>query len=262
MIIEIITFQLSFLLILTLDSYLLTLTSMLAHYGLLVLILISGVVYSVSARKLTPVAAITGAVVACLVFAGAGYTGVGMMTTFFILGSAATAWQKHKKQSFAGPEEHQGGRTTAQVLANAGVGAITGLLVLFFPTYTALWILMMAASFASATADTLSSELGTVYGRRFFNIVTLKPDQRGLDGVISIEGTLIGVAGSCIIALVYAIGFGWSSSLIWVIIAGTTGNLTDSVLGALLERRGYIGNNAVNFLNTLTAALVMLVYLI
>ncbi|SDP81690.1 TIGR00297 family protein [Mucilaginibacter sp. OK268] len=236
---------------------------MLAHYGLLVLTLIAGVVYSISARKLTPVAAITGAVVACLVFAGAGYTGVAMMTTFFILGSAATSWQKHRKQSFASPEEHQGGRTPAQVLANAGVGAITGLLVLSFPAYNTLWILMMAGSFASATADTLSSELGIVYGRRFFNIITLKPDQGGLDGVISIEGTLFGVAGSCVIALVYAVGFGWGSSLIWIVIAGTIGNLTDSVLGALLERRGYIGNNAVNFLNTLMAALVMgLIYLI
>jgi uncharacterized protein (TIGR00297 family) len=246
--------------ILTLDSNLLTLTSMFAHYGLLVLILIAGVIYSISAHKLTPAAAITGAVVACLVFAGAGYTGVAMMTTFFILGSAATSWQKHKKQNFAGSEEHAGGRTPAQVLANAGVGAIAGLLVLVFPAYTTLWIWMMAAGFSSATADTLSSELGTVYGRRFFNIITLKPDERGLDGVISIEGTLIGLAGSCIIALVYAIGFGWSSSLIWIVIAGTIGNLTDSVLGALLERRGYLGNNAVNFLNTLIAALVMVLF--
>ncbi|WP_419698694.1 DUF92 domain-containing protein [Mucilaginibacter sp. NFX135] len=236
---------------------------MLSHYGLLVLILIAGVVYSVSTRKLTPLAAFTGAVVACLVFAGAGYTGVTMMTSFFILGSAATSWQKHQKQSFANPEEHQGGRSATQVLANAGVGAIAGLLVLVFPVYTSLWIWMMAAGFASATADTLSSELGTVYGRRFFNIITLKPDQRGFDGVISLEGTLIGVAGSCVIALVYAIGFGWSSSLIWIVIAGTIGNLTDSVLGALLERRGYLSNNAVNFLNTLIAALtVLLIYLI
>ncbi|MGN8068746.1 DUF92 domain-containing protein [Mucilaginibacter sp. SG564] len=231
-----------------------------AHYGLLVLILIAGVVYSISARKLTPVAAITGAGVACLVFAGAGYTGVAMMTIFFILGSAATSWQKHKKQSFGDIKEHQGGRSAAQVLANAGVGAITGILVLSFPAYNSLWVLMMAASFASATADTLSSELGTVYGRRFFNIITLKPDQRGLDGVISLEGTLMGIGGSLVIAVVYAVGFGWNNSLIWLIVAGTIGNLTDSVLGALLERRGYIGNNAVNFLNTLVAALIMVLF--
>ena len=236
---------------------------MLAHYGLLVVILIAGVVYSVSARKLTFVAAITGALVACLVFAGAGYTGVAMMTTFFILGSAATSWQRGKKQVFESADDHKNGRTAGQVLANAGVAAIAGILVVLFPSYTHLCVLMMAASFASATADTLSSELGTVYGKRFFNIISLKPDQRGLDGVISLEGTLIGIAGSTIIAVVYAIGFGWNTDLATIIMAGTVGNLADSVLGATLERGNYIGNNTVNFLNTLIAALVALfIYLI
>lgn len=231
---------------------------MLAHYGLLILILISGIAYSICAKKLTVIAALTGAVVACFVFAGGGYTGIAMMTTFFILGSAATSWQRHKKQSFTIVEEHKSGRTAGQVLANAGVGAIAGILVLLFPLHINLWVLMMAASFASATADTLSSELGTVYGRRFFNIITWKPDKRGLDGVISLEGTLIGIGVSMIIAIVYAIGFGWGTTLISIIIAGTVGNLADSILGATLERRGYISNNAVNFLNTLIAALVML----
>jgi uncharacterized protein (TIGR00297 family) len=227
---------------------------------ILALIIIGGISYSVTAKKLTIAAALTGGVVAYFVFAGAGFTGIAMMTTFFILASAATSWQQNKKQAFATAEEHKGGRTTGQVLANAGVPAITGILVLFYPRYSHLFTLMMAASFASATADTLSSELGTVYGKRFFNIISLKPDQRGLDGVISVEGTLIGIVGSCVIALFYGVGFGWDLNLIWVIIAGTAGNLSDSVLGALLERKGIIGNNAVNFLNTFIAALVMLLF--
>jgi uncharacterized membrane protein len=49
-------------------------------------------------------------------------------------------------------------------------------------------------------------------------------------------------------------------NLIWIIIAGTAGNLSDSVLGALLERKNIIGNNAVNFLNTFIAALVALLF--
>ncbi|WDF81022.1 DUF92 domain-containing protein [Mucilaginibacter sp. KACC 22773] len=228
--------------------------------ALLAAIIIAGVSYSVIAKKLTVAAALTGGVVAYLVFTGAGFTGIAMMTSFFILGSAATSWQQNKKQAFAIAEEHKSGRTTGQVLANAGVPAIIGILVLFYPRHSHLFTLMMAAGFASATADTLSSELGTVYGTRFFNVITLKPDQRGLDGVISVEGSLIGIAGSCVIALIYGIGFGRDLNLISIIIAGTAGNLSDSVLGALLERKNIIGNNAVNFLNTFIAALVALLF--
>jgi len=227
---------------------------------LLAAIIIAGIGYSVIAKKLTVNAALTGGVVAYLVFTGAGFTGIAMMTSFFILGSAATSWQQNKKQAFTTAEEHKSGRTTGQVLANAGVPAIIGILVLFYPRYSHLFTLMMAAGFASATADTLSSELGTVYGKRFFNIISLKPDQRGLNGVISMEGMLLGVAGSLIIALAYAIGFGADLNMVWIVIAGTVGNLSDSAMGALLERKGIIGNNAVNFLNTLIAALVMLLF--
>lgn len=231
---------------------------MFSGYTLLILIIITGIIYSVAARKLTFAAALTGGVVASSVFIGAGFTGIAMMTTFFILGSAATSFQQNKKQAFTIAEERKSGRTTGQVLANAGVGGIAGLLVLLYPQLTHLLALMMAASFASATADTLSSELGTVYGKRFYNIISLKPDQRGLDGVISMEGILTGIAGSCVIAVIYAIGFGWDLNLIWIVVAGTIGNLSDSVMGSLLERKLYIGNNTVNFLNTLIAALVML----
>jgi len=227
---------------------------------ILALIIIAGISYSVTAKKLTIAAALTGGAVAYFVFTGAGFTGIAMMTIFFILASAATSWQQNKKQAFAVAEERKSGRTTGQVLANAGVAGVIGALVLLYPQFRPLLVLLMAASFASATADTLSSELGTIYGTRFFNVISLKPDQRGLDGVISVEGTLIGIAGSCVIALIYGIGFGWDLNLIWVIIAGTAGNLSDSVLGALLERKGIIGNNAVNFLNTFIAALVVLLF--
>lgn len=227
-------------------------------YGLLTLILVAGVAYSISARKLTVIAALTGAAVAILAFAGAGFTGLAMMTTFFILGSAATSVQSKTKKELNA--DQKGGRTAGQVLANAGTAALCGVLILVLPMHVDILKLMMAASFASATADTLSSELGTVYGKRFFNIISLKPDICGLDGVISMEGTLIGVIGSVIIAVVYAIGMGWTINLIWIVVAGTLGNLTDSVLGAVLERKGSINNNAVNFLNTLIAALFMLLF--
>ncbi len=46
--------------------------------------------------------------------------------------------------------------------------------------------------------------------------------------------------------------------LLWIIMAGAVGNITDSLLGATLERSGIINNNWVNFINTFTGAVVCL----
>ena len=231
------------------------------HYLSFLLILIAIIIISVRAEKLTLAGALTGGAIAILIFMGAGYTGICMLAAFFILGTLATIWRKKEKQQFKSATDHTK-RNSGQVLANGGVAAIAGALAWYIPSQTELLRIMMAASLASAMADTLSSELGMVYGRRFYNIITFKKDERGLDGVISIEGTLIGLAGSAIIAIVYTLGFGWNNSFLIILIAGTIGNLTDSVLGALLERKHYLNNDAVNFLNTLIAALAAGLYVI
>ena len=215
---------------------------------IVLLILLAGAVFSIGWKKLTVPAALAGGVAGWLVYAGGGYTGLVMLTSFFIMGTAATSWQKKKKGAAA-----QSTRTMTQVLANGGVAALAGLGIIFFPAARHPLELAMAGSLASATADTLSSELGMVYGRRYYNILTLKPDQRGPDGVVSIEGLLIGVAGSAVIALLFAASHGWHADGWIIILSGTIGNLVDSLLGAALERRGYIKNDMVNFLNTLAA---------
>ncbi len=220
-----------------------------------VLIIVAGAILSVIAKKLTFSGAIAGAGVGLLVFAGGGYTGFIMLVAFFLLGTLATSWKKQEKHRFKAKSDRSVKRNAGQVLANGGVPAILGLLVLWMPSHSGLSRLMMAAALSSAMADTLSSELGMVYGRWFFNILTFKKESKGLDGAISISGTLIGIAGSVVIAFIYCLNFGRTFWLI--ILAGTIGNLADSILGATYERKGVIGNNAVNFLNTLIAALTV-----
>lgn len=244
----------------TSSSYLIAHTlCMNTDYLVLSIIIIITIFITVRTGKLTLTAALTGGVIGIFIFMGAGFTGVAMMAIFFILGTLATSCKAATKAALGVAEENSGRRTAGQVLANAGVAAAIGVYIWFIPEQTFIPRLMMAASFSAATADTLSSELGNIYGSRFYNIISFKKDQRGLNGVISIEGSLIGIVGSIVIAAIYSIGFGWDIHFLWIVIAGTMGNLADSILGATVERKRYIGNNAVNFLNTLIGAVVAMV---
>jgi uncharacterized protein (TIGR00297 family) len=227
-------------------------------YILVLIILFVGIVESIRHRKLTVPGAIAGGIIGFGIFIGAGWTGLSLLAIFFLLGTLATSWKRKQKAQIGMMQENGGQRKLGQVLANGGVAGLLGFLALIFPQQKELFSLMMACAFSSAMADTLSSELGSLYGKKFFNIITFKQDKRGLDGVVSLEGIGIGILGSVLIALVYSIGFDWSKAFYWIVIAGTIGNLVDSLLGATLERKNAINNDVVNVLNTLVAALLPL----
>ena len=216
------------------------------------------VVLSELSGKIDRIGALTGGFIALYIFLGAGFPGLILLLLFFTLGSFASHWKRSEKAQIGLEQENKGKRTYTHALANGGVAAICGYLGWILPSQELLFQHMLAASFASAMADTLSSELGNIYGSRYWNILTWKPEEKGKDGVISWEGSLAGVAGSFVVAIVYALLTDWSLAILWIGIAGILGGIFDSVLGATVERKGYIGNGMVNFLNTAFAALLLL----
>jgi uncharacterized protein (TIGR00297 family) len=114
----------------------------------------------------------------------------------------------------------------------------------------------MLAALCEAAADTVSSEIGQAIGGRPLMITTLRRVEPGTDGAISLAGTFAGVLAAGIVAAAGAFTFfagGTSMALIaWA--GGIFGLLFDSLLGATMERRGWLNNDLVNFLSTTSAA--------
>jgi uncharacterized protein (TIGR00297 family) len=90
-------------------------------------------------------------------------------------------------------------------------------------------------------------------------ITTLRRVEAGRDGAISAAGTLAGVAAAAAIAALGTYALRGDTRLLWIAAAGAVfGLFFDSLLGATLEERGWLNNDAVNFLSTASAAAVAL----
>jgi len=115
----------------------------------------------------------------------------------------------------------------------------------------------MAAALAEAAADTVSSELGQAVGGAPRIITNWKRVEPGTDGAVTLAGTMDGATAAVAVALVFALSRMLSWRLFTVCAgAGFAGMIFDSLLGATLERRHWMGNNAVNFASTTVAAVM------
>lgn len=207
-------------------------------------------------RAVTLAGAATGVFVAAGLYYSAGHTGLVLLAVFFVSGTLVTRYRGKEKQKFSSGTPEKNGRNATQVLANSGAALLCALGLLVVPEQKDAWILGMGAAFAAATADTWSSELGMIWGKRMFRPFGNSNARAGDNGVISFEGTIAGILGNLFIALV----FHWLAFPAYslLLIAGTIGNLADTWLGEFAENKGRLGNNAVNFLSTLIASLLAL----
>ena len=208
------------------------------------------------ARSVSVSGAIAGWLVGTAIYAFLDWRGYLLLLTFFVLGTAATKLGYARKAAENLAQEGGGRRGARHAVANTGVPALLAVFAATTP-HEALLLPAFAAAFATAAGDTLSSEIGQLWGRRTFLITTLKPVPRGTEGAVSLEGTLAGLAGSAGLAtLGWAVGFYPLMTIALVTLAAFIGTTLESLVGATLEKRGLLDNEAVNFLNTLVGALV------
>lgn len=197
--------------------------------------------------------AVAGAGVCFALFWGAGPGAFLGLLSLFGLTWAATRTGLATKRS--GKTAEREARNASQVLANVGIAALCAL---GYGWIREPWLLLaMSAALAEPAADTVSSECGQAFSQRVFLITNFERVEAGTDGGVSAAGTLSGAVAAFLVSSVCGWGCGLPQKWIWIsTAAGIVGMVADSYLGALLERRGRLGNDAVNFLGTLMAAIV------
>jgi uncharacterized protein (TIGR00297 family) len=198
-------------------------------------------------------------------------TGLTPLVLLFLLTFLATRMGRQRKAQ-AGLAEGRRGRNAAQILANLsvaaasssamGIAALEGWLppTLHHNAPAHLAGAVALAALAEATADTVSSEIGQAFGGSPLLVTTLRRVQPGTDGGITLLGTSAGIAAAALVvwAGCWALRLGVREASI-PFLAACSGLFFDSLLGATLERRGWLGNDLVNLSSTLFAAAVALV---
>lgn len=244
---------------------------------------LAGIVIFIARRQraLSPSGAAVALVVGTICAAAAWGWAI-LLATFFVSASVLSLnGRALKAERTRGMIEKGDERDAAQVFANGGVFAVLALVSLFYPS--PLWVAAGAGAIGAATADTWATEVGTLARHSPKLITTGENVPVGTSGAVTWWGTLAGFAGGACIALV-ALLAGWGARAALAAIAGgVAGSLADSILGATVQRRqwcercnkaterlvhncgtitqprggiGWVGNDMINALGSLTGAVV------
>jgi uncharacterized protein (TIGR00297 family) len=186
-----------------------------------------------------------------------------------LLAHLATRLGRGRKQRL-GLAEAKRGRTASQIAANLGVAMLAAhpflLDLLGGKQGQGVAMPMFAitlAAFAEAAADTVASEIGQVFGGAPRLLTTLRRVPAGTNGAISLSGTAAGALAALVVAAAGAWAVHDGPSTFWIALGGGVfGLFFDSLLGATIEDRGWLNNDAVNFLSTASAALFAMLLLV
>ncbi|WP_330631751.1 DUF92 domain-containing protein [Halocatena halophila] len=201
---------------------------------------------------------LSGVVIAFVTIVLGGFEWFAVLIAFFGGGGLVTKFRYETKRDRGLAQDNEGARGGGNVIANSLVALLAVLgnaTAEFIGLSPSVFVLAFAGAVATAMSDTLSSEIGGLYGPPRL-ITTLKPVAPGTDGGVTLQGFFAGIAGAGVIALL-SIGLFDSVTIagsLIVVAAGTIGMLVDSLLGATIEGAA-LGNMGVNFLATLSGGL-------
>jgi uncharacterized protein (TIGR00297 family) len=216
---------------------------------------------ALATRAMRPGGVAAASLLGVAVWLAGGWEWFLVLLAFLLLGSAAT-WLGYRRKHAVGLAEAEGGRRGAAEVIGKG-----GLLLAFATTAVAYghfsqtgavqWVVV--AILAAATADTLGTEIGSLYGRRAWTLWPLRQAPPGTPGAVSVPGLLAALGGA---AMMTAIGGGlgllfavhpWRLGLVC-----TGAAFVATMVESLLPRLGETSHLGKNLAVTLLAPLLVL----
>lgn len=186
--------------------------------------------------------AVSGAALTYIIWYEGGMAWVGLLSFFVLSGVSATLVGRRARN-----KTHKE-RGVKNVFANGFVALIAAVRG-DFGAYL--------GSLAAVSADTIASELGTLSPQWPKMITNWKLVPTGTNGAISPMGETVSITISLLLGIAaFAFGFGGPELIMVSLISGFVGTNVDSLLGATLERKGILDNHSVNFIASITGAIV------
>ena len=225
-------------------------------------------------------------VVGVAIIYGGGFMWFVIVAVFFVLGVAVTLYKYGYKKKLGGAQEKGGARNWPNILANGGVASAIAMVNFYSPS--AILAATFLGAVSASAADTAATELGLLSpGKPRLITNPAKTVSPGTSGGVSWLGFIGALFASLVIGIIaFALGVlpGILTLVVLCAVGGVAGAVVDSLLGALVQRRGYcpvclkpteslthcgeptrstggipfIENNVVNVLATVAGAVVSL----
>ncbi len=185
-------------------------------------------------------ALLSAALLGVLIIVFSGLPWFLLLLTFFILGGGFTRYKYTYKESIGIAQAKDGIRSYENVFSNSTAALVLAVAYGVFPEHSLPIIYAYMGTVATATGDTLASEIGTTAKGKPRMITTLKLSEPGADGAVSSLGEFAAIFGSAIIGVLgYTLGIS-NDFLLSVLITtagGFFGTNIDSLLGATLQKK-------------------------
>lgn len=174
------------------------------------------------------------------------HTALPALITLVLLTSLATRFGRSKKEAHDLAERREG-RRASQIAANLSLAALCSAFG---------WHLASIAALAEAAADTVSSEMGQAIGGGVWLLTSWRRVPAGTNGGISLAGSAAGVLAAAIVVS-SGMFYGMLRPEAAIAFAAACAALFfDSLLGATVENRGWLGNDLVNLCSTCFSATI------